>query len=1526
EIRASWYASVALIWAKLRDFDRAYDGIRRALSLAANDGYVLNLESTIYGMADRWTDALRSAELSLEADPGAPYAVLGLGTALINLGRVEESAARLSREADHCQSYEIVLSAFWHQCALAETLHGDERARAVDQALTLAGRVPGLMPLADRESRRLAAIANLDIAELADDSAGIERWASEVQSPFHRQMLANLALNKDGKRIRLPFRRTIQKYATCLPSSIAAAMSAGGIFVSANEMSAEITFGGTHEWAAADWLRERGYHVRVFFATPETATRLIRNGIGFVISLEDEESGHAVAVVGMDERAGTLLVHDPNSFRSTEYLLTALDPSRSPVGIKGMAVVREEDAAKLDALLPPESEVMAGVVEHSKQMMRHGPTASRQVAADLLGRFPSHPGARYVEAVQALEDGQVGQALGKLKDLLRQFPRSPLVRFRFVSACRALGNTGLLRQALKDIVETGRLPGVEEQQDWIYPPDFYVYLYADLLRRSNDTHRQAERLLLQLLRRQGASAGAWHILGDLLWQEHDLPGSLLSYRVGSCLAESDEHYALAYSYALAVDKKSEEGFGWLESRVRRFQNTPHAAGTWVSWISALEEGGYPERALAACNEALAQPPVAPELLSFAVPFFARMGDWIRAEAELERLGGAGSPPAFLEASTRLDLMRGDLESAARHAAAWTAELPHSLDARRSLLEVVAAREGPEAAVDLARHWMRENRFHEAFEEFACAQLDRAAAPKGQKYSILLKRLRRDPDDGWAWRELVFDLLEEYNSADDRRRERLEPRVARYLAECERTSAGTVPTVRLHALWSECRGDWAAAVAGSLESIALDPMTPFSYRRAWACSARLKAEEREALWSRVEQLLVNAWGRLTVARDVAGLMAERMGSAAAGQIVEGWREARPDDPDIVEAAAVLLIDDGHGRSDAARAIGLLEPAVRRYPYHPGLRFSLARAYRGAGRDADAEAVMAEFARRHPDRSSAKIHLAWIRNRQGDADGACRILDEARTAEPRNPELLDSRAQILIDNGRLAEAVRDIESGIGRMPLDVSWRVRAVTLLVQCGAADRAVAAARGGVEARPRNASLWLLLGRTLNELRQYAEVGEIEACFRRSLKLDGALFEAADLLAILFSEQRRYDDAAQVMRGIEPRLPDPSPALGRLAWIRRQRGEKSEAVDDLARLVEDYPWYSWGWAVLMEWLEEDAAWDRTRQLLQAIPRPMLTNTRFREHRLLLLESAKADVKQLDEEWDALLRDFPEDASLHSRRYDVLCRASRWKDAEAVIEAIARAESDDVFVMARRCEALSREGHLDAAREVALRICFWPVEESTWPADKIWEIAKSSGFAGDLARSFRQRLRAGERPALHAFSRLAAHAMRNEKKRRALAVSSFWFPHPGVRELMQLVKGVTGKSWDGSGHRAVLYSVLSDYDYEGLVTKLASEAGPAAVVGIKEWAKIGRAFVGAKKYAVGRAFLGSWRERTGVAMWMATNYVLTLSRRRPDELRERYESARDALAGLPHDHCAKYLAHIQAEACALLGRGRDFLET
>ena len=453
-----------------------------------------------------------------------------------------------------------------------------------------------------------------------------------------------------------------------------------------------------------------------------------------------------------------------------------------------------------------------------------------------------------------------------------------------------------------------------------------------------------------------------------------------------------------------------------------------------------------------------------------------------------------------------------------------------------------------------------------------------------------------------------------------------------------------------------------------------------------------------------------------------------------------------------------------------------------------------------------------------------------------------------------------------------------------------------------------------------------MLGRTLNRLRQYADIGEIESSLRRSLELNCSLFEAADLLAMLLTEQRRYDDAAKIMLDIKKRMADPSPAQGRLAWIRRQRGQKAKAVTAIGNVLArlSMVWlgleYPYGLACRRRRLGGNSSFtsrDPTVHVYKYVfPPETLVITGAGEHECEAIGSGMGEP----------VRDFPEDVSLHAIRYDILTKASQWQEAAAVLDAIEKVEPDNPFVLARRCEVLSHNKESDAVLEIALRICFLPVEENTWPSEKVWDIAHADMLADKLCQRFRQPLNSGNKPTLGSFSCMAAHSMRNTEKRSARSRMAIWFPTGGAREFKRLVGEISIAPWDSSKYRAIAYSLLVDYGYHRLVVNLSSKMNPASITVVNEWAQIGRAFVAGRLHAAGRKFLGSWRERTGVAMWMVGNYSLTLSCFRRDQLQERFNSACDALAGLPHDHCARYLAHIQAEACALLGNNSNFLDT
>ena len=819
-----------------------------------------------------------------------------LAGSLLNLRRVQEAADRLSASAENGQSYEIASLGCWYLCALAETHSGDERTRIVNRARQLADKLETLAALADRESRSQFARTRLDIAEISDDHAAMERWAAEARSPFHRKVLENLRANPKGLRIRLPLRHAIQKHNACLPTSLASALAAGGVHIDPDTMASEITFGGTPEWAAAEWLEKRGVASRFFVVTPEVSANLIKNGIAFVMTLEADTSAHAVAAVGLDEAAGTLIIHDPQSFRTTEYILESIGKNLAPLGPQGMAVVPREKVLLLDQLLPrDDAEIMAAAEAYRRERYLHGPAAARRVVADLADRHPAHPVTQMLHALQALEEGRTGNALIGFQQLLQAFPGSAFARANLLASCRSLRNTALMRQTLAGVVERGMLPGIQSQQAWLYPPAAYVSEYADLLRASAETRNQARSMLHSVIRQQSTCGPAWHILGDLLWYERDIDGALLAYRIGSCLADNSEHYARAFCDALGEAGREDEGIQWLENRVRTFGASSQAVATWVTWISALENWGRPEQALAASSEALSQHADVPELLTFVVPFAARMGRWDEAGAFLHQLEAGKNSGLFYGAAVDFYRMRGDLEKSIRYAEQGVLEFPLSMRARHDLIDLIARRDGNSQAVARARSWMAEHPGHDEMEELYCQQLDRVSAPLWKKYIILRRRLKRNPEDGWAWRELAFACIYEYESADSKKRAKLEPAAIDFMAQCDRTSPGDPATLRLHAQWCEARGEWSQAVDRWLEAIDHAPGSIYSYRHAWDSSTRLDAAQRQETWTRMQTILLGCPGRLLVARDTIMMAAQRFGVAAAEQAAAHWNMVRPKNP-------------------------------------------------------------------------------------------------------------------------------------------------------------------------------------------------------------------------------------------------------------------------------------------------------------------------------------------------------------------------------------------------------------------------------------------------------------------------------------------------------------------------------------------------------------------------------------------------------------------------------------------------------
>jgi tetratricopeptide (TPR) repeat protein len=902
------------------------------------------------------------------------------------------------------------------------------------------------------------------------------------------------------------------------------------------------------------------------------------------------------------------------------------------------------------------------------------------------------------------------------------------------------------------------------------------------------------------------------------------------------------------------------------------------------------------------------------LLAFAVSFFARMGRWDEAERQLRILEKCKAKSAFHEAAVSFYLISGQPATALEHAEAWVAELPRSMEARYALLDLISTLHGQTAATERAVEWMRQHGVHEDFEQAFCQY-----AQNWQKIRVMKMRVKRIREDGWAWRELVFSALGVFERSDEIRRKRIQPRIEEYLAEVDRVAAGDAATIRAHGLWKEAQSDWRGAVESYLNAIRCEPEHIWAYRRAWECSARLSEAEQRSLWAVIEPIYLEISSHLPNSLEMMRLLAARFGARDAERIVAEWRRLRPDDPNVLEAVVDLLLEHGHGRSDALRALELLRAAVGKFPYHAGLRFSLARACRAVGDYCGAREVFEELVRRRPENTAALMQLAWIQHREGETALALETLDRSRLQAPQESAPFETRAQILMDANRHEEAQAVLQDALQLLPNSVHMRERAITLLTQCGRREEAVEAARQGTRIYPQGAYLWLLLGKILKELPQFAAPGEIEFSLRHSLKWNHGLHEAADWLAIVLVEQLNFKHATDLLAEMEAKLPDPSPVFGRLAWIKRQSGEKSAAVTDLAAVVRKAPWYGWGWNLLLAWLEEDKNWMLCAELLKTVPPQMLTDLAFRQRRLLLLEKAKVAESSTASEWDQLLADFPEDIDVHLRRYDSLREAERVADAAAVLRRIQPIAPDNVYLLARLVRVECDERKYAEALNHALAVSFAAIELNPWPVNQVWDQMRKAGMAAELSAQFFVRLQTGVRPARRALARYADQILDQKGGSRAPKWLRHSFLNHATRQITKLVRLVEKSDWMEGAYLADLLSALNKHGYFKLALSCWNRVKDKGLESSSEaWAQAGRTLVNLGKKREARQLLEGWRTRTGIGMWVLVNYLLCLSRLRQDDLKEIIATCRDALTKLPHDHCARFLAYMEAEACILSG--------
>ena len=72
-----------------------------------------------------------------------------------------------------------------------------------------------------------------------------------------------------------------------------------------------ICYDGTPRHRGREWAEQNGFALREFRVTWESTIALLDRGIPFTLTTVEPTNGHMQAVIGYDERRGTILMRDP---------------------------------------------------------------------------------------------------------------------------------------------------------------------------------------------------------------------------------------------------------------------------------------------------------------------------------------------------------------------------------------------------------------------------------------------------------------------------------------------------------------------------------------------------------------------------------------------------------------------------------------------------------------------------------------------------------------------------------------------------------------------------------------------------------------------------------------------------------------------------------------------------------------------------------------------------------------------------------------------------------------------------------------------------------------------------------------------------------------------------------------------------------------------------------------------------------------------------------------------------------------
>ncbi|OJW03493.1 MAG: hypothetical protein BGO49_11595 [Planctomycetales bacterium 71-10] len=1446
EVRSDWEATHALALAGLRDFERAARRLDEAERIAPGRAWLRVERSSLLEAQDRCPEALAAAEEALALRPWYRPAVQAKAHLLRLLDREADAIAFLA-EADARMTSGVIVAQL--ASLQAEAGMSAEAAASLD-------RYEALSPMIDATAARWVAGRRSDLAHRMGDLAAAVEHARRAGDGFFKEVAARMeAAPADARDVRLAVPFVRQHHLTCAPATLTALARFWGRDADHLEVAEAICYDGTPDHRERSWAASNGWLPREFTVTWDAAVALLDRGVPFTLTTVEPMSAHLQAVIGYDDRRGTLLIRDPSLPHEGEALAAPFLERYRSVGPRGMAMVPADRPELLEGLDLPDAPLYDRLHKIQVALREHDRDAAAAELESLRAEHPDHrltlQGRRHL----ALYDCDGPANLEALEALRAKFPDDVNLKLFQLSTLRELGRRDDRLALYREACAAPKADPILHRQ------------YAEELLADAREQGEAERLALLAHRARPTDAPTLALMARLAWNAGRREEALELYRCASCLADKDEWLAQAYFYAARTFHREDEPLALMRERARRDGSLSSApARTLHAALATLSRSAEAQEVL---DDALRRRPADGDLLLYAAEADVAAGEFDRASARLEEARPHCRRGDWLRAAANLASSRGDLRGALE---LWRDVLraePAAIDAVRAAARLIAETEGDAAALEHLRAACDRSPhnylLHQALVEYLRDEASAEAEP------ALRRLLDVHPASAWARRELAILLGREGRHEE----------AAAEMAAASALEPSTSIEAGVRGYLLEQAGRTAEAREAYREAVRRDVDNDNAVGRLIG-SAETHAERLEAVAlvaAELERQVTYGDGLLVFARHARG----PLGSEGLERTLRRAWEARPD---LWHAWSALAAEVAHlGRLDEAES--LARRAAEKFPLLPRIHLDLASVLRARGDVEGERASLRRAVQLSPSWGRAACTLAQSLERDELFEESRAVLERAVAHAPTDAEV----------NGHLADALRSLgEKAAARERLAVAlrhdpsyeWAWRAFAAWSkEDEEPDAAAELARELTRSRPGDARAWKALESVLGD----DALDERLEALDRAAAIAPRDLEVHDRKAEVLAGAGRFDEALAACA--PPAFGDRAPAVlrGRAAWVAHARGDREDAREQMRGLVAEDPDYAWAWRRLAEWAAGDD--DPTERLEAANHCVRL----YGEEPASLVELGEARNAARDpvgarEAFARAVAAAPGYDYARIELFDLELAAGDLVAAARTLEPLRRPDfSAPAFIFAREVQLAAARRDKAVALDALRRLCAAPEEKSNWP----WT-------AADAAMASAKWTKAADRIYEEALARPETPP----------AVGEVWAGRAGTFAAMRVSRKL--RRLIAAGGEPALRALRRHFAHLGetssrLVLRRSLRRHRAAVLADAEaWAMAGYALRRAGRPRAALRWMSDRATREGVEPWMLTTPSLCLrSLRREDEARRLEREAAEGAGDSPHPWFAAWLA-------------------